>query len=202
MKGYKSTKQIAILGIIGNIFLCMIKFIAALSSHSKALMVDAMNSFGDIFSCLMTYFGNRILIKVHKNQNKIEYLYSLFISILMFLLSCKTLVNSFISLITKQKFIFSSYLIIVCILTISVKLILYIHSKRVYENTPNILIKTSMIDHKNDILLSLGTLTATLAGNFGFFVLDGLFGLGISLYILICGFSIFIESYQKLVNSY
>ena len=54
MNRYESTKKVGLLGIIGNIFLFIIKVIVALFSHSEAMLADAINSAGDIFSSLMT----------------------------------------------------------------------------------------------------------------------------------------------------
>ena len=60
MNRYENTKKVGFLGIIGNLFLFIIKIIVALMSHSRALLADSLNSFGDIFSSLMTYIGNKI----------------------------------------------------------------------------------------------------------------------------------------------
>ena len=55
MNRYESTKKVSFLGIVGNVFLLIIKFIVALFSHSEAMMADAINSAGDIFSSIMLY---------------------------------------------------------------------------------------------------------------------------------------------------
>jgi divalent metal cation (Fe/Co/Zn/Cd) transporter len=48
MNRYESTKKVGLLGIIGNIFLLIIKISVAIISHSEAMLADALNSAGDI----------------------------------------------------------------------------------------------------------------------------------------------------------
>ena len=49
MDRYKSTKRASILGIIGNIFLLLIKGTIGLLTNSQAMIADSFNSAGDIF---------------------------------------------------------------------------------------------------------------------------------------------------------
>lgn len=52
------TKKAGILGIIGNIFLLIIKATVGFLSRSQAMIADSFNSAGDIFASLMTFIGN------------------------------------------------------------------------------------------------------------------------------------------------
>lgn len=63
MDRYKSTKTAGIAGIIGNVFLLVIKAIVGFTSKSQAMIADSMNSAGDIFASLMTFIGNKIASK-------------------------------------------------------------------------------------------------------------------------------------------
>jgi len=205
MNRYESTKIVGFMGIVGNVFLLIIKFVVALFSHSQALIADAINSAGDIFSSLMTYIGNKIACVPSDDDHnfghgKAEYIFSMLISIFMFFIAAKILVDSIISVVTKQEFIFSFYLVTVCIVTILVKLGLYLYAKKLYKSHANILIKASMKDHRNDMLLTFGTLISVMLGYFGIYFVDGVIGAAISVYILFSGLSIFLESYKILMD--
>ena len=63
MDRYKSTKIAGILGIIGNIFLLVIKASVGFISNIQAMISDAANSASDIFASLMTFIGNKIASK-------------------------------------------------------------------------------------------------------------------------------------------
>ncbi|MCX4254485.1 MAG: cation diffusion facilitator family transporter [Bacilli bacterium] len=205
MTRYESTKKVGFYGIIGNIFLLIIKFSVAFISHSQALIADAINSAGDIFSSLMTYIGNKIACTPSDDNHnfghgKAEYIFSMLISVFMLFIASKILLDSVVSIITKKEFIFSYYLILVCIITILVKLTLYLYCKKLYKKHSNILINASMKDHRNDILLTMGTLTSIILGSFGYYFFDGIFGAVISIYIMLSGIGIFLESYKILMD--
>ena len=120
---FASTKKAGIYGIIGNIFLLIIKATVGFISKSQSMIADSINSAGDIFASLMTFIGNRIAsVPNDEDHNlghgKAEYIFSMFISIAMILVSCKLLFNSITTLILGSKLEFSIFLIIVCIITI------------------------------------------------------------------------------------
>lgn len=205
MERYNETKKVGILGIIGNIFLLCIKLCVTFISKSQALFADAINSAGDIFSSLMTYLGSKIAsIPSDEDHNfghgKAEYIFSLLISVFMIFVACKIFAESILSIFKGSKFTFSSFLIIVCILTIITKLCLFIYAKKMYKKSNNILIKASMNDHRNDVFLTTGTLLSVLFSYFGYRILDSIFGALISIYILISGIKIFLESYKVLMD--
>lgn len=99
MDRYDSAKKAGILGIVGNIFLLIIKAIVGVASKSQAMIADAANSAGDIFASLMTFIGNKIASEPDdKDHNfghgKAEYIFSLFISISMIFVAVKLLYDS------------------------------------------------------------------------------------------------------------
>ena len=206
MNRYESTKRVSFLGIVGNIFLLIIKFIVAIFSHSEAMMADAINSAGDIFSSIMSYIGNKIACVPSDDDHnfghgKAEYIFSMFISIFMILVGIKILFDSIMAVIKGDTFIFSIYLVIVCIATILVKLFLYLYARKNYHHHHNILVKATMKDHRNDMLLTCGTLLSVLFGYFGFYFFDGIFGSVTSVYIIVTGLGIMMEAYHVLMDA-
>lgn len=202
---FGNTKKASILGIIGNIFLLVIKGIVGFISHSQAMIADAANSAGDIFASLMTFIGNKIASEPSDESHnfghgKAEYVFSLFISISMLFVSSKLLYDSVLSLVYKKTFIFSWFLVLVCIVTIITKFSLYLYTKRLYKKYEDLLLKANMTDHRNDCILTLGTLTSILFGLIGFYWLDGIVGIIISIWIFYTGIKIFIESYNVLMD--
>lgn len=201
-----SIKRVGIIGITGNIFLLIIKFTIGFLCHSQAMLADAANSAGDIFASLMTAIGNKIA-EAPRDQDhnfghgKAEYLFSMFISISMIIVSFKLLWDSANSLIFGSSFNFSIFLIIVCIVTIIVKFCLFLYTKKLYKLHDSILIKSSMQDHKNDCIVTLCTLISILFAIYGVYWVDGVVGIGISLWIFYSGSKIFIEAYNVLMDA-
>ncbi len=204
MDRYQSAKITGILGILGNIFLCIIKAIAGIISNSQSLLADAFNSAGDIFSSLMTFIGNKISSKGadddhHLGHGKAEYIYSLLISISMFLLSCTMIKNAMINWFHKDYLTYSNWLVIVCIITIVVKLLLFIYTSYLYKKHKNILILANSKDHRNDIFITTLTLGSILFSQ-KFIFLDTIAGILISLWIAATAIKLFIESYDVLMD--
>lgn len=170
------------------------------------MMADAINSAGDIFSSIMSYIGNKIAgVPSDEDHNfghgKAEYIFSMFISIFMILVGMKILFDSVIAIVKGDTFQFSIYLIIVCLVTILVKFFLYLYAKRVFLKHQNILVKATMKDHRNDILLTTGTLLSVILGYFGYYFFDGIFGSITSIYIIFTGIGIMIEAYRVLMDA-
>lgn len=202
---FENIKKAGIAGIFGNIFLLIIKLSIGIISKSQAMIADSINSASDIFASLMTFIGNKISSEPKDNDHnfghgKAEYIFSLFISIAMITVSLKLLLDSIISLINKSTFNFSWLLVIVCIITIIVKFCLFIYTKSLFKKYDNILLKSNYTDHRNDCVITLFTLLSIIFGKFGIYWLDGVVGIGISIWILLTGIEIFMESYNVLMD--
>ena len=202
---FENIKKAGIAGIFGNIFLLIIKLSIGIISKSQAMIADSINSASDIFASLMTFIGNKISSEPKDNDHnfghgKAEYIFSLFISIAMITVSLKLLLDSIISLINKSTFNFSWLLVIVCIITIIVKFCLFIYTKSLFKKYDNILLKSNYTDHRNDCVITLFTLLSIIFGKFGIYWLDGIVGIGISIWILLTGIEIFMESYNVLMD--
>ena len=199
------TKRAGIYGIIGNIFLLIIKASIGFISKSQAMIADSVNSAGDIFASLMTFIGNRIAsIPNDEDHNlghgKAEYIFSMFISIAMILVSAKLLLDSIITLILGSKLQFSWFLIAVCIITIIIKLCLYFYSLKAYKKYSSILLEANMKDHRNDCIVTTFTLISILLTFLNIYWFDSVVGIGISIWICYTGVSIFMESYRVLMD--
>lgn len=202
---FSTTKKAGIYGIIGNIFLLIIKAIVGFLTRSQAMIADSINSAGDIFASLMTFIGNKIASEPDDEDHnfghgKAEYIFSMFISISMILVSAKLLYDSCITLILGSKLIFSWALVIVCVITIITKFFLYLYTKSVSKKYDNILLEANMKDHRNDCIVTSFTLISVLLTLCGIYWFDSIVGIGISIWICYTGIKIFIECYNVLMD--
>lgn len=195
-----------IAGIAGNIFLLIIKFIVGFLSKSQALIADAANSAGDIFASLMSYIGGKISRAPSDDSHnfghgKAEYIFSLFISLSMIFVALKLIYDSVISLFNPKEISIPNLAIIVCIITITIKLILFVYTRFLSKRTDSILIKALKQDHRNDCIVTTFTLISIILSMFGIYWFDGIVGIGISVLICITGIKLFIDSYNVLMDS-
>ena len=202
---FHSIKIASILGIIGNLFLLIIKGFVGFLFGSQSMIADSFNSLSDVMSSIMTFIGNKIASKPRDfdhnlGHGKAEYIYSFLISIVMIIMAFSSFKNSILSLINSYKYEFSIWLIVVSFITILVKLFLYLYTRNLYLRYNNILIKSNCVDHRNDTLLSTLTLISILFGLFNIYYVDGIVGIIISIWIFISAIKIFKESYDVLMD--
>ena len=204
-KKFKDIKSASILGICGNLFLMVIKTIVGFITNSQAMIADSFMSIGDIFSSVMTYVGNRIASKPSDDDHnlghgKAEYIYSMLISIAMMATALIIFKDSFIAIINNQEYNFSIWLIVVCVVTIFIKLGLFIYTYLLSKKYNNLLIKANSKDHICDCIITFMNLVSCLLTLVGIYIFDGIVGVIIALWILLTSFKIFIESYNILMD--
>ena len=205
MNRYKSGKIASILGILGNLFLLIIKGIVGIITNSQAMIADSINSASDIISSILTFVGNKIASKPrdedhHLGHGKAEYIYSMLISILIILVAITVFKDSLVSLFNPSTFNFSIWYIIVCIVTILVKLGLFLYTNKVAKVYNNLLILANSKDHRNDMIVTFFTLLSGILMYYGINFVDSIVGIGIAIFILITGIKIFIDSYDVLMD--
>ncbi len=205
MERFEETKRAGLLGIFGNLFLLIIKGTIGFLTNSQAMIADSANSAGDIFASLMTFIGNKIASEPKDDTHnfghgKAEYIFSLFISLSMIIVAIKLVFDSIFTLINHNYMTFSWLLVIVCIITILVKLCLFIYTNKLCKKYNNILLEANSKDHKNDCIVTAFTLLSVLATLTQIYWLDGVVGIGISIWIAVTGFKIFMESYNVLMD--
>ena len=118
----------------------------------------------------------------------------------MILISAKLLYDSIITLIYGSELNFSWFLVVVCILTIITKLILYFYTRNAYKKYNNLLLEANMKDHRNDCIVTTFTLISVLLTLANIYWFDSIVGIGISVWICYTGATIFIESYNVLMD--
>lgn len=205
MERFTEAKKASILGIIGNIFLFIIKVAVGVVSASQAMIADALNSASDIFSSIMTYIGSKVASKAadedhNLGHGKAEYIYSMLISVTMIVLGLKILIDSVKSLFFKNNYEFTIWLVVVCLVTIFTKLLLYFYTKRISKKYNNLLVEANSKDHRNDIFLTLFNFGSALLSLGGIYFVDSIVGIIISLWIVYTGIKIFKDSYDVLMD--
>lgn len=202
---FKEIKKASLFGIFGNLFLLLIKGIVGFISGSQAMIADAFNSASDILSSIMTFFGQRIASKPKDDDHnlghgKAEYIYSMLISIIMIIMVFKVFKDSIVNLFTLEKATFTPWLIVVCIMTIIIKIGLFLYTNRLYKKNKSLLLKANRNDHRNDCILTSLNLIACILGYYGIYFVDSIVGIFISIWIFIVAYKIFIESYDVLMD--
>ena len=185
--------------------LLVIKGLISFVSHSQAMLADSINSASDIISSFLTFVGNKIASKPrdddhHLGHGKAEYIYSMLISFLIILVAINVFKDAVMSFFRASEFNLSIWYIVVCLITIFVKLALFLYTNHIYKKHHNLLLLANSKDHRNDMIVTMFTLISGIFGYFGIYWVDSLVGIGIAIFILVTGIKIFLESYNVLMD--
>lgn len=204
-KSSLAAKTVGIFGIIGNIFLLIVKFITGYIFKSQGLIADAINSFGDVFSSIVTFVGGKISSKPADEDHefghgKAEFVASFLIGLFMIFVSFKTMYSGVLSIINKEIVKFSLMLIVVPVITIVTKLLLFLYCKKKSKEYNSLLLQANSKDHRNDIIISLGVLIGIVFAKLGYSFVDGAVGIVVSGVIIVTGIFIVKEAYDVLID--
>lgn len=172
---------------------------------SQGLIADAINSFGDVFSSVVTLIGGKIAEKPEDidhefGHGKAEYVASFLIGIFMIIVGLYTLYSSARAAIYNQSFELSYMLVLIPLITIFVKTILYVLVKFIAKKKKSVLIEANAADHRNDVMVSIGVLVGIVFGYSGYYFVDGIIGTIISIIIIVTGIKIAREAYDILID--
>lgn len=190
-----SRKNAVSVGIIGNILLFIAKLTIGFISNSIAIISDAFNSLTDVVNSIILFFsvkvGSKSADKDHPfGHHRSEPVGGLIVAVLTIVLGFEIARIAATRLITKTAPIFSITVVFILLLTILIKSFMYLYTRSAWKKTKSTAVFALMVDHRNDIWISLGAVIGFLGSNYGVYFLDALVAFFIGIWIIKVGFSI------------
>lgn len=192
-------------GIFCNICLFVIKFLMGILSNSIAITSDAFNNLSDCVSCIITLFGYRLAAKPADKDHpfghgRMEYIVSIVISFLIFLVGFELLKSSFDKIIHPQAVVFSTTVLIIMIITILVKIWMSMFNKKLGTKINNSAMIATATDSMNDVIATSATIISLVLSLFTTLPIDGIMGIVVSLFILYSGYGILNDTLSDLLG--
>lgn len=203
IKDYKNTKNnevrfkyglvAGIIGIISNVILFAFKILVGIIGHSITIIADAVNNLSDAGGSIVTLVGFKIAAKPADEDHpyghaRFEYIAAIFISFLILAVGLKLAQSSIEKIMTPTETIVSLVTYIVLFGSILLKLFQFLMYKDFAKAIDSNSLKASSQDSLNDILATGLVLVSTIiidATNITSVSIDGIFGLIVSIYIII-----------------
>ncbi len=202
----KIGRRAGIVGIGVNIFLFVIKLVAGILSGGVSIIADAINNLTDAGSSIIVLIGYIIAAKPADREHpyghaRIEYLCSLFISIIVTFLGFELFRTSVESIVSGgEGAVFGTVSVAIMVVAILVKIFLAVYFHRVGNRIQSSSLKASAMDSIGDVCATtaviVGMCLTPLIGN----VADGIFGALIAVYIFIMGVRLIKESSDTLLG--
>ncbi|TYR82300.1 cation transporter [Priestia megaterium] len=208
---FKQAQTVAVVGIIGNLLLAIMKSIVGVMANSRALIADAVNSASDVAGSLVVYIGVRIAKQPPDEDHpyghgKAESIAAIVVAVLLVIVGIEILTASFKAFFNpiEPPKLFAVFALIFAIL---VKEGLYRYTYRVGKQINSDAVMINAHDHRADVFSSFAALIgigAALIGekiNMNWLVYaDPLAGLFVSLFVLKTAWSLGAEAFHNTLD--
>ena len=201
----KSSKIATLLGIYGNLLLFILKFIVGFLYNSIAVISDAVNSLTDIVASVIVYISVKVSSKSADKKHpfghhRAEPIAGLIVAIFIGIVGFEIIKYAFERLLKGGYFIRGVAPIMVMLFTLILKSGMYIYTLRVGKKYNSTAILASAVDHRNDVLISIGALIGVGGAYFGYPIMDPLFALLIGFWIVYAGYKIGLDNLKFLMG--
>jgi len=158
----KITTKVMVISMITNIFLALLKVVFGFLGKSSALIADGIHSFSDLITDGCAIIGAKLSNKPADDKHpyghgKLEYVTSIIISIIILVLGCTIISNSF----NIEIVIPSIIVLIISVITIIVKLILSAFVIKVGKKYKNNILISSGYESSTDVMSSIVVLVSS-----------------------------------------
>ena len=199
-------RNAGLVGIGVNLVLFIIKGALGLITGSVAVIADAVNNLSDAGSSILVMVGYVLSAKPADKKHpfghaRMEYLITLFVSIIITVLGLELLISSVESFGNSESAVFSKAAIAIMAASIILKLFLTVCYRIMGSRISSAALKASSVDSLGDMAATLAVVVGMiLTPYFGSYV-DGVLGCIIAAYILFLGVKLIIESSDTILGT-
>ena len=196
-----------VVGLLTNLLLTVIKIFAGVTAGSVSILADAINSFSDTASAMLTIFGFYIAKKPADKEHpyghqRAEYISGLIISIIIMIVGIEFFISS-IEKIMKPNSITSSPLVFIILMfsiLVKIGLAIYYQSLNKQMEAESIVLTALVKDSVSDALMTSVIIVSYFIEVSLTWQIDGYIGAIIALFIVYGGFMSIVEASNNLLG--
>jgi cation diffusion facilitator family transporter len=201
----KILKRAAILSLMVNLFLFIIKIVAAIFTNSIAVMSDAINSLTDIISSVALTYSVQVSMKTADEEhqfghNAAQPIAVFFVALFAGVVGINVVEESIKRILSPEELKINIPVYVVLGITILAKLIMMRYQTSVGKEYKSPALKASAIDSLNDVLASSMAVLSLVAVQLGLPYIDGIAGILIAFFIFKSGYQIAKENIGYLMG--
>jgi len=205
----RATAQMAGVGIIGNVFLAIFKFLAGILGHSAAMLSDSIHTLSDVFATLIAFVGVTISRKEADGKHpygheRLECVASLLLAGILFATGIGigwTCIRAMVDGSYRDAELPGMLAVIAAIVSIAVKEAMFWYTTYYAKKLRSSAFKADAWHHRSDALSSIGALAGIVGARRGFPILDQVAGIIICLMILWVALGIFRDAVDKMLDT-
>ncbi|MBO8158412.1 cation diffusion facilitator family transporter [Thermosyntropha sp.] len=193
------------ISIIGNIILAVLKFGFGLLLNSIALLADAVHTASDVLTSLVVLLGFKLSSlpadeKHPHGHGRIEFIATLIISLMLIGVGIKFGIESFgrfkAGTVVEGSYTIALFMLIAGLLKELMSSISIDLGKRINSSA----LIADAWHHRTDAVASVLVAVAILASKYGYYKVDAILGLAVSVLIIWTGIEIFMDSSSKIIG--
>ena len=209
MNEKKILRQVASVGIAGNIVLVIFKLYAGIAGRSEAMVSDAVHSLSDVFATFVAFIGVRISRKAPDDahpygHDRFECLASLVLGIILLGTGIGIGVTGASSILAghyEDLAAPSVIALIAAVVSIVTKEAMYWYTRHYAKKLNSSAFMADAWHHRSDALSSVGSLIGIAGARMGFPIMDAIACVIICLCILKVGFDIIRDAVVKMLDT-
>lgn len=202
---FKTAELWAIIGMVGNIILSIVKFGAGILGNSSAMVADAIHSASDIVASFFVYVGIKISKKPADESHpyghyKAEVITTLIVGVMLWIAGVEIIKTAYETIQSGEIETPGMIALVAAVVSIVTKEVMYRLTYRAGKriNSPSTI--ANAMDHRSDAYSSVATLIGIGAARLGFPIMDPVAGIVVSLFIFKMGYEIVIEAVKQIMD--
>jgi cation diffusion facilitator family transporter len=207
MEKMKYIRLAAVIALVGNAVLAVLKIVAGVLSGSGALIGDGIDSASDVLISIITLAIVRIIAKPADAEHpwghgRAETVATAFLSFLIFFAGMQLIYNSVLNLISgEQDFTPSFFAVIITIISIVGKMLLAYSQYALGKRAGSAMIKANAKNMASDVMISVGVLAGLIISMFtSTAYADTIIAILIGAWIIKTAIGIFLEANLELMD--
>lgn len=193
------------MSLVVNLALGVLKAVVGITTHSIAILLDAVNSFTDMFSSIVTLAGTRIagLPASEKHPfgfGRVEYLTSFTISAIILAAGISSFIEAIKSLMNPKPPEYTMVSLVIVALASLIKGLLGVYLKRTGKSCGSSTLVGTGVDAIMDGFVSLSTLAAAIVYITLGIGVESILAAGIALLVIKNGVSLLIDTISKVLG--
>ena len=195
----------SIVGIINNVVLCIIKFIAGTLAQSVSITADAINNLSDAGSSLIALASFKLSAKPADEEHpfghaRYECLASMIVACLILFLGLELIKTSITKIFHPEEIVFSWLSIVILTISIGVKLWMYFYNKKYGRLIKSSIMEATAADSISDVSATSAVLLSSIISPLIHFNLDGYMGVVVACFILFAGIAIIKDALNEILG--
>lgn len=201
----KVGKITSLIGIVVNFFLAIGKILLGALFANVSVLADGLNNLMDSGSSVVSMISFKLSSKPVDKEHpygheRVEYICSMVVAFLILVVAFETIVESVSKIINPATLEFSILIVVVLVLSILIKLGLFVYYRAVAKKIDSDILRATATDSVTDCIATSVVLISVLLNKFVGVNIDGYAGVFVALFIGYSAIGILKEIFSKLIG--